>query len=204
MLVSINKNIFKEKRVRQNSRELLLDSAFKEFYKNGYQGANIATILKEVNMNKGSLYHFFKSKKELGLAVIEERIERNLITKYTEILEKENRVETLFKVLIDAPKLLVYGCPLNKMSQEMLYIDKDFKKTLSSTYKKFNNSIESILLKGMQNNEINRSSAELTAQLIIATYEGALMIYHLNQNKEQYDQILTILKKNLFTHKGSQ
>ena len=189
--------------MKQNSRELLLDSAFKEFYKNGYQGANIATILKEVNMNKGSMYHFFKSKKELGLAVIKERIERNLVTKYTEILDKENRVETLFKALIDAPKLIIYGCPLNKMSQEMLYIDEDFKKTLSETYKKFNNVIEQILLKGMQSSEINSSSAELTAQLVIATYEGALMIYHLNQNIEQYIQILTTLKRNLFTHKDS-
>jgi len=183
--------------VRQNSRELLLDSAFKEFYKNSYQGANIATILKEINMNKGSMYHFFKSKKELGLAVIEERIGRNLITKYKEILKKENPVETLFKTLIDAPTILTYGCPLNKMSQEMLYIDDDFKKILSDIYKKFNNSIEKILIKGMQNSEINHSSSELTAQLIIATYEGALMIYHLNQNREQYNQIITTLNKNL-------
>ena len=187
--------------MRQNSRELLLDSAFNEFYKNGYQGANIATILKEVNMNKGSMYHFFKSKKELGLAVIEEKIEKNIITRYTEILENENSVEILFKVLIDTPDLFAYGCPLNKMSQEMLYIDDDFKKSLSITYKEFNNLIEKILIKGMKNDEIHSSSAELTAQLIIATYEGALMIYHLNQNREQYVQILTTLKKNLFTHK---
>jgi len=195
--------IHKENLVKQNSRELLLDSAFNEFYKNGYQGANIATILKEVNMNKGSMYHFFKSKKELGLAVIEEKIEKNIITRYTRVLENENSVEILFKVLIDTPDSFIYGCPLNKMSQEMLYIDDDFKKSLSTAYKKFNNLVEKILIKGIKNDEIHNSSAELTALLIIATYEGALMIYHLNQNREQYNQILTTLKKNLFTHKNN-
>ena len=67
---------------KQNTRELLLDSAFQSFYKHGFQGANIGTILTEVGINKGSMYHFFKSKKALGLAVIKERIEQKLLQKY--------------------------------------------------------------------------------------------------------------------------
>jgi len=50
-------------KTKQDTRELLLDSAFKTFYKQGYQGANIATLLKEVGINKGSMYHFSSLKK---------------------------------------------------------------------------------------------------------------------------------------------
>ena len=176
---------------KQNTRELLLDSAFKTFYKQGFQGANIATILTDVGINKGSMYHFFKSKKELGLAVVVERIERNLIKKYGKILEEEQSFQKLFETLRSAPKTLPYGCPLNKLSQELLYIDDDFKTLLSHTYKIFESLIVQILEKE------NVTDRQQKAQLIIATYEGALMVYHLNQNREQFKDILFELERSL-------
>jgi len=184
--------------MKKDTREILLDSGYKEIYKNGYQGASIVTILKEVSINKGSMYYFFKSKKELGLAIIKERIQKNLIAKYEIILENEKPVEVLFETLISAPELLIYGCPLNKMTQEMLYIDEDFKELLSLVYRAFEDAVENILIKGIEQNEIASCPTKITAQLIISTYEGALMIYHLNQDKEQYTQILQMLKIKLF------
>lgn len=180
--------------MKKNTRELLLDSAFKAFYKNGYQGANISSILNEVGINKGSMYHYFKSKKELSLAVLKERIQKNLIHKYKEVLTSKNIFNMLFETLINSPQTLIYGCPLNKMSQEMIYLDNDFKQTLSLVYNDFENIIENILLKAIDNKEIKNLQAKQNAQLIIATYEGALMIYHLNQDKKQYTQILQNLK----------
>jgi len=186
--------------MKNNTRELLLDSAFKELYKNGFQGANTSVILAEVGINKGSMYHFFKSKKTLAISVIKERIQKRLIDKYNNIIN----FEMLFKVLIDAPNTLIYGCPLNKMSQEMVYIDDDFKKVLSFVYKEFENSIKNILTTSIQNNEIYINDITSTARLIIATYEGALMIYHLNQDIKQYNQILDALKINLLNKKDNK
>ena len=176
---------------KQNTRELLLDSAFQTFYKHGFQGANIANILNDVGINKGSMYHFFKSKKELGLAVITERIEVKISTKYEEVLDKDEALKHLFDTLRSAPETLVYGCPLNKMSQEMLYIDEEFKKLLSKVYLSFENIIEKILKKE------KLKETEAKARLIIATYEGALMVYHLNQNRVQFREVLTALEKGL-------
>ena len=176
---------------KTTTRELLLDSAFKTFYRYGYQGANIASILKDVGINKGSMYHFFKSKKDLALAVIEERIKRNLVNKYETILQNDKSVDVLFQTLYLAPEILFYGCPLNKMSQEMLYVDDDFKKLLSGVYVEFEKVIQKILEKEKIKN------SEQLSRLIIATYEGALMSYHLTQNLKQYVEILESLKKKI-------
>ena len=177
--------------MKKDTRKLLLDSAFQTFYKQGFQGANIASILTDVGINKGSMYHFFKSKKELGLAVVTERIERRLVDKYSKILEKEESFLKLFDALRSAPKTLPYGCPLNKFSQEMLYIDNEFKQLLSHAYEVFEALITKILEKE------NHTDAKTKAQLIIATYEGALMSYHLNQNEKQFRDILSSLEKHL-------
>ena len=182
-------------KTKQDTRELLLDSAFNIFYKQGYQGANIATLLKKVGINKGSMYHFFKSKKELGLSVVDERIQRNLILKYEKVLAEDACFEQLFKTLKDAPNTLVYGCPLNKMSQEMLYIDTDFKTSLSDVYAKFEDLIARILDKSIKNSHILECDRQTTARLIIATYEGALMVYHLNQDISAYHDSLDMLQK---------
>ena len=173
--------------MKKHTRESLLDSAYNTFYKHGFQGANIATILNDVGINKGSMYHFFKSKKALGLAVIEERIEHNLVNKYTSI----KSVKELFNVLCSAPQTLQYGCPLNKMSQEMIYIDSDFQKLLSLSYGKFETLVKMILERdGVEN-------SELKAKQIIATYEGALMIYHLNQDADGFERVLRALENEL-------
>ena len=176
---------------KQNTRELLLDSAFNTFYKHGFQGANIANILNDVGINKGSMYHFFKSKKELGLAVVTERIESKILKKYEEVLKQNEAVKHLFDTLRSAPETLVYGCPLNKMSQEMLYIDDEFKVLLSKVYLSFEEVIEKILEKEKV------VEAKSKAKLIIATYEGALMIYHLNQNKLEFREVLSSLEKQI-------
>lgn len=170
--------------MRKDTREALLDSASNTFYKYGFQGANIATILSDVGINKGSMYHFFKSKKELGLAVVKERIERNLVQKYASI----KTIQELFDTLCSAPQTLPYGCPLNKMSQEMIYIDVDFQKVLSEAYVTFETLIQEILKReGVEN-------SALKAKQIIATYEGALMIYHLNRNEEAFVKVLRALE----------
>ena len=176
---------------KQNTRELLLDSAFQTFYQHGFQGANIANILNDVGINKGSMYHFFKSKKELGLAVITERIEMKILKKYEAILKQDEAVKHLFDTLRSAPETLAYGCPLNKMSQEMLYIDEEFKQLLSKVYLSFENIIEQILQKE------KLEETKVKAKLIIATYEGALMIYHLNQNKLEFKEVLNSLERQL-------
>lgn len=181
-------------RAKKDTRKLLLDWAYKDFYKHGYQGANVNTILKKAGINKGSMYHFFKSKKELGLAVIKEKIEENLIAKYEKVLEQEHSVKMIFEVFKNAPITLKYGCPLNKMSQEMIYIDEDFKRSLCWTYGRLELTIEEIVQKGIDTMEINPCDAQSTAQLIIATYEGALMIYHHNQNMQQYRVSLSRLE----------
>ncbi|MFA7570564.1 MAG: TetR/AcrR family transcriptional regulator [Sulfurimonadaceae bacterium] len=76
----------------KSTREKLLDIAFEEIYHNGYANTSVDKILKKANMNKGSMYHFFKSKKELGLAVIRERVNEYIVDKYGTLLKYEENI----------------------------------------------------------------------------------------------------------------
>src|SRR5688572_18940579 len=53
------------------TRDRLLQTAFQLFHEQGYHATGVATILREAGVNAGSLYHFFSSKDDLLLKVLE-------------------------------------------------------------------------------------------------------------------------------------
>jgi len=53
------------------TRGKLLQTAFQLFHEQGYNATGVATILREAGVNPGSMYHFFSSKDDLLLKVLE-------------------------------------------------------------------------------------------------------------------------------------
>ena len=88
------------KDTQDQKKEQILSSALTVMTSKGYFGSTMDDIVKESKMSKGAIYHYFKSKKEVYLAVIDywER-------KYTTILSQEineqksslNALKKLFK-----------------------------------------------------------------------------------------------------------
>ncbi|MES2308852.1 MAG: TetR/AcrR family transcriptional regulator, partial [Verrucomicrobiota bacterium] len=54
------------------TRARIVQSAFEEVHRHGYQGASISQIIERAGITKGALFHHFKNKQELGYAVIDE------------------------------------------------------------------------------------------------------------------------------------
>jgi AcrR family transcriptional regulator len=57
----------------QTKRDQLIETAWKLFYRDGYHATGIDRILAEAQVAKMTLYHHFRSKEELILAVLEKR-----------------------------------------------------------------------------------------------------------------------------------
>src|SRR6476661_7332431 len=53
------------------TRDRLLRTAFQLFHEQGFNATGVATILREAEVNPGSMYHFFQSKDELLERVLE-------------------------------------------------------------------------------------------------------------------------------------
>ena len=54
----------------RETRERLLQTAFRLFHEQGYHATGVATILREAEINPGSMYHYFESKDDLLLGVL--------------------------------------------------------------------------------------------------------------------------------------
>jgi TetR/AcrR family transcriptional repressor of nem operon len=165
-----------KKETNMSSREKLLDVAFEEIYHNGYTATSVDKILKKANMNKGSMYHFFKSKKELGLAVVNERINSYIVRKYGVLLKcEENICDELMKLIKNRNSFdFNCGCKLNNLMQELSPLDKDFKAALEIVYTKFENIIEQVLNKAVLKDEIKHDDTRALSMYIVASIEGCL------------------------------
>src|SRR5262249_48906172 len=113
----------------QRTRERLLQAAFREVFRSGFQSASIDTILAATNVSKGALYYHFGSKEDLGLAIIEEIVAEMTRDRWSRPLQRgkdKNSIDTLIGVVqaIPArPRDVKGGCPPVNLTQEMSQLD---------------------------------------------------------------------------------
>jgi TetR/AcrR family transcriptional regulator len=65
-------NITKFKNLKIEKQERIINAAMKEFVNSGYDKASTNEIVKEAQISKGSLFNYFKNKKDLYLFLIED------------------------------------------------------------------------------------------------------------------------------------
>lgn len=178
------------------SREKLLDVAFEEIYHNGYSATSIDKILKKANMNKGSMYHFFKSKKELGLAVINERINAYIEDKYSELLNNEENIcDKMMEMIKNRSNFdFTCGCKLNNLMQELSPVDNDFKVALEIVYTRFENIFEKILDKAIEKNEIIHDDTKALSIFIVASIEGCIGTAKKSQDGKYFQTCISQLE----------
>lgn len=174
------------------TRKKLLDATFLEVYSNGYHGAATASILKRANVPKGSMYHFFDSKKDLVLSTIEERI----IPKMDDFFNfKKNPSETIFQTLerifnkMNHHEILItYGCPLHRLMVEMSSLDNDFEKILASKFNYFVNDFSNLLKDAIDKKELKQFDTQQMARFFITSIWGEISLAPILSSKEEFQK----------------
>ena len=169
----------KKRRTRDpgRTRERLLQAAFREIRRSGFQSASIDAILAATNVTKGALYHHFESKEALGYAVVEEKIAKLTRDRWLRPMESEGEpIDILIGVVrrIPAgPRDVRAGCPLLLLSQEMSPLDEQFRKRLERIFLDWQEGVATLLRKGKSQGTVRRdlNPAE-AASFLIATVEG--------------------------------
>ena len=161
----------------ERTRERLLQAAFREVYRSGYQSAGLDTILAAAGVTKGALYHHFDGKEALGHAVIEEIIAPDLRAKWLRPLQRGNDpIYTLIGIVQSEsvqPEAVRGGCPLNNLAQEMSPLDEGFRKRLSRLFQDWREGIATALREGQAQGRVRRDVKPAEAAgFLIATLEG--------------------------------
>src|SRR5216684_7660467 len=108
-----------------DTKARILETAARLFHEQGYNATGISTILREADINSGSLYHIFPSKEALLVGVLE---------RYTELLhpivmdpveaKTQDPIERVFALLEQyrqwlTPIHFTMGCPIGNLALEV-------------------------------------------------------------------------------------
>jgi TetR/AcrR family transcriptional repressor of nem operon len=195
------------KRSPGNTRQRILDAAFDEFYKNGFQGGSLNRIVDEAGTTKGAVFHHFKGKNDLGYAVVEEIIFSDIKERWLDPLaDSVDPIAALKKTMRqfareeDTNGRLIQGCPLNNLAQEMAPLDEGFRRRLEKIYSAWREALEAAFARGIKAGTVRKGiSPPRVAALVVAALEGIMG----TAKNAQSEELLTQAGQGLFDYLDS-
>ncbi|AFU70364.1 transcriptional regulator, TetR family [Psychroflexus torquis ATCC 700755] len=187
-----------------NTRHMILENAFDLIYKKGYQNTSIDQIIATVKVTKGAFYYHFKTKNEMGIAVIKEIIKPTIQNTFNLKLQKALKpIEEIYLImrslLLENPILkFEYGCPLGNLTQEMTPWNSEFTSALNEVTLDWQITIENTLKKEIKNGTISSDvEPKQVAYFILSSYWGIRSLSKVSNDNACYYHYLKELKTYL-------
>jgi AcrR family transcriptional regulator len=168
------------------TRERIVKAAVELFRKNGFHNTSLSQILEEAELTKGGFYFHFKSKEELGDAVIDSMREfwvYEVVDKITGEQGAIGKIERMFEIMIRTHESGIFHgvALLAALTAEMMEVEERFSARLRAIHTDWKASIVAILEQG-KSEGVFKSWVEPDplALLIISTLLGTTMMAHLD------------------------
>lgn len=181
----------------QETRLHILQTAFQLIYGKGYQTTSVDEIIAQTKVTKGAFYYHFKTKDEMGLAILNELLRPTFTDHFISPLENsENALESiydlLYKILMEDSFMTVEnGCPASNFTQEMAPWNAEFTQTLNELSKDWElamiQAIEKSKEKGLVRAEVDTREV---AVFVLSGYWGVRNLGKLENSKEVYKVFL--------------
>jgi AcrR family transcriptional regulator len=170
-------------------RRRILDAAAQAFQSHGYHSTSTHDLVRAARVTGGALHHHFPTKKELGLAVIRERVAQSVEETWIGPVQS---AATAMEGILDAFELIaagidkrkaVLGCPLNNLATELSLADPDFRAAVHDIYEKWQATIaQKLRLDRTAGALRERLDPDMIATFVIASYSGAISLAKVRQD----------------------
>lgn len=169
-----------------DTRQRILESARNLIYSQSYADVGVAAICEGAGVKKGSFYHFFSSKRELTVAVLDEfhaQLKSELwgraFAPDVPPLERFDRfVETLYLlqkgVSDEAGRTL--GCPFGNLAVELATQDEIIRHKVDSIFQDLEAYFRDTLQLAVDADDLNQVDVAATAEAMLAFLEGVLLL----------------------------
>ncbi|MCJ7625564.1 MAG: TetR/AcrR family transcriptional regulator [Anaerolineaceae bacterium] len=164
----------------EDRKNQILDAAVKVFTRLGFFKARMDDIVKESNLSKGTLYWYFKSKDDLILAIME-RIFNPEFKQLEEIAELNESPRALLGkftdyIIEDLDRMM----PLMPLFYDFFAMglrNKSIRRLMGGFLHQFIDSLEPIILRGVEMGEFRQVDPRETALTMGAIMEGTILLW---------------------------
>jgi len=179
------------------TKQNIVNTAFQLFYENGFKSTSINDVMKATKMTKGAFYHHYKSKEQLGIEVIENKIQKRVFDgMIAPLKETGNAMEILENTFLNRIKSFPFhekkhGCPMNNFINEIGDYEASYQTALKKLIEDWKLAIIKLIERGQKENQIKQNiNSEALAVYLISSFEGIRGIRKLYDNDEIIEQYI--------------
>ncbi|SDO67289.1 transcriptional regulator, TetR family [Paenibacillus sp. yr247] len=185
-----------------SNKDRILEAAMDLFHDHGFQGTGLEDILSSSGVCKSNFYYHFKSKEELGLKVIERKVQemRQSVMEPSlgnSQLSPKQRVLALFE------RMLTFceehecrkGCFFGNLALELSDSSEELRKPLSRFFSELEAEVESCLKEGRRKGELSLQGlapVEL-ATPIVSLLQGGILLTKAHKDSRALRESIKVL-----------
>ena len=169
------------------------------FWEKGYGSTSVADVLREAEVNSGSLYHFFPGKQDLLIAVLEtyrQGIDKMLLAPAWKGVA--DPIDRIFALLMQYRRSIVqtdcvYGCPIGSLALEIHEPDPPVRKAMVDNFDAWVAAVERCLIDAGERLAVRIDRRGL-AEFVLTTMEGGVMQARTHRDVGYFDRAVRQLR----------
>ena len=191
-------------KIKNNSKNLILDSALSVFVKKGYAETRMEDIVELSGLSKGAIYHHYDSKRDLFLSLIEHWENYSFPNIFNKDLDENTASDVLRQIVKDIVDSFKNNKKVFLAELEFWSLanhDDDVRDKTKQLYIKLLKLFKSIISHGIKNNEFKNIDLEIGSLSIMTSIQGIIWFSIFEESKlsaEQYlNEVMEFIIKGL-------
>jgi len=189
---------------KTETRQRLIEAGTKAMLAKSYHAVGLQEVLTEVGVPKGSFYHYFKSKEDFGVAVIEhyagehgKQLQEALVDRS---LSPRERLWVFFQKYRDFHSSCNCHeiCLIAKLGTEVSDLSCSIQTALKQSSDQCLGQFARCIREGQETGEFDAShDPEMLAEFLHSAWEGAMLRMKITQSMKPLDNFITLVFERL-------
>ncbi|HZF06129.1 MAG TPA: TetR family transcriptional regulator C-terminal domain-containing protein [Patescibacteria group bacterium] len=189
----------------KTTRDAILAAALRLMHVHGYHATSLDDVLRESGVGKGNFYYHFRSKEELGYAILDQIVaafvERTLQPCFADptgapLAQIRCFLDRLEQAQRD--RKCMGGCAMGNLASELSDVHEGFRKRLASVFTTWHAQFAEALAKAKRRGEVVAAcEPDATARFVVASLEGAILLTKVTKDIGVMEQCVGELKRYL-------
>jgi TetR/AcrR family transcriptional regulator, transcriptional repressor for nem operon len=192
------------------TRDQILDAASRLIHLRGYHCTSLDDVLKETGIGKGNFYYYFKSKEDLGYAIIDRVIktfvDRTLEPAFGDVTGNPlDQIAAFLDHVLAAQRARngIGGCPMGNLACELSDVHEGFRQRLAQIFTLWHARVTAALERGQATEQLRPDFDPVgAAQFLVAALEGALLMTKVTRDIFVLETCTDELKKHLLLYRA--
>src|SRR5882762_8469153 len=163
----------------RSTREAIVEAASRLIHVHGYNHTSLDDVLRESGVGKGNFYYYFKSKEDLGYAILDQIIgsflERTLEPCFSDPEGPAlGQIQCFLDRLLETQRArnCVGGCPLGNLASELSDVHEGFRERLASVFATWRERLTEVLRIAQSRGTVDAACRpEAVADFLVASLE---------------------------------